>query len=101
MAERKAIVQIGGQLQELPAGDTLSGAVGSGGGSAEPTGATYAYSAGVLTQVTETVDGSPRVTTYTFNADGTVASAVTTHLGLTETTTYTYAGSAVTSYTRT
>lgn len=43
MTQRKAIVLINGQLQELPAGDTLTGATGGGGGSAAVTEVTLDF----------------------------------------------------------
>lgn len=61
MAERKALVQIAGQIQELPAGDTLQGAGSGGGGNVD------AYYA---SPTTLDLGGTPSTSTSAFASKG-------------------------------
>ena len=85
MAERKPLVMIDGQAQELPADDTLPG----GGGAPAPVDAmTVTYTDGAVTSVTE--DGV--TTSITYDGSGRVSTVSYPHAGKTRTETYTYNG---------
>lgn len=88
MAERRPLVLVNGQPQELPVGDTLPG-----GGSAPPPADSiaYTYTDGRVTSVTK--DGA--TTTITYNMDGTVNTVSYPHAGKTRTETYSYSGGLV------
>ena len=61
-----------------------------------PTSTTLAYTAGVLTSMTEVVGGTNRVTTYSYTSNVLTQAAVA-HNGVTKTTTYSYTAGILTS----
>lgn len=61
--------------------------------SAQASAAAPSYDAqGRMHQLSETVAGQPRQSTYTYNADGSLSTVVTTFAGTTRTETYSYIG---------
>lgn len=67
----------------------------------EASSVSYTYSSGRISTATEVIQGSNKVTTYTYNTNGTLATEVTTFLGKTRTKTYNYTGSVYNGFTAT
>lgn len=67
---------------------------------AEGSNASYTYTSGTLTQVSDYVNGQARTTTYTYSA-GLLSAVAVTYLGVTKTTAYNYTGGTLTSTTTT
>jgi len=62
----------------------------------ESTVTTYSYTNGLITSMTEVVDGTNRVTTYNYT-DGVLTSFAVVHNGVTKTTTLTYTNGVIAS----
>lgn len=67
----------------------------------EASSVSYTYSSGRISTSTEVIQGSNKVTTYTYNSNGTLATEVTTFLGKTRTKTYSYTGNVYNGFTAT
>lgn len=66
----------------------------------EPSAATYTYTDGVVTSISETVDGATRTTTISYN-NGLVSTVAVSYGGKTWTETYTYTNGVLTGMTAT
>lgn len=67
----------------------------------EASSVSYTYSGGRVATSTEVILGSNKITTYTYNTNGTLATEVITFLGKTRTKTYSYTGSVYNGFTAT
>jgi hypothetical protein len=105
VAIRRPLVQIAGQIQELPASDTLPG-VGAGADSFETvsknlsaTDATLNYTDGVLTSIVYTSAGITKTLAYGPDGLATVTLSGATPGGIDLVKTFNYTGGNLTSFT--